>query len=130
MNRYVIDTHALYWYLINSPKLSAAASHVFDEADNGQALLYAPSIALAELHYLNKKHNSLLDMAQVIRELEQKAQFVLVPFEGSEVCDFDADSAVPEMHDRIIAGVARRLGVPCVTQDHQITGSGLVAIVW
>ena len=37
MNFYVTDTHALFWYLINSPLLGAGASGAFDEADNGQA---------------------------------------------------------------------------------------------
>jgi len=54
MNYYVADTHALYWYLINSPLLGAGASAAFDEADNGNALIYIPSIVLAELYFLNK----------------------------------------------------------------------------
>ncbi len=37
MNFYVSDTHALFWYLINSPALGANARVAFDEADAGQA---------------------------------------------------------------------------------------------
>jgi hypothetical protein len=46
------------------------------------------------------------------------------------VLNFDAESAVPEMHDRIITWLARRLGAPLLTHDPQITASNLVQIVW
>ncbi len=50
MNDYVADTHALYWYLTNSPLLGANASQAFNETDNGNALIYIPVIVLAELY--------------------------------------------------------------------------------
>ncbi|MGI8884189.1 MAG: hypothetical protein ACR2IA_08090 [Pyrinomonadaceae bacterium] len=40
------------------------------------------------------------------------------------------DLVVPEMHDRIIVGVARRLSVPCLTCDTKIIASNLVKVVW
>jgi PIN domain nuclease of toxin-antitoxin system len=130
MNRYVTDTHSLYWYLINSPRLSAQANAAFDEADNGAARIIVPAIVLAELYFLNKKQGFPLDTSAVIAELTRSAQFEVLSFAGQDVLDFDADAAVPEMHDRIIVGVARRLGVPCITCDSQIIASGSVAIVW
>ena len=54
----------------------------------------------------------------------------LVAFEADDVLDFDRDSAVKEMHDRMIVGVARRLNAPLLTKDANITASGLVSIVW
>lgn len=130
MNRYVTDTHALYWYLINSPRLSAKANAVFDEADNGQALLYVPAIVIAELFYLNQKLGQPLDFAATFLQLQQSPQLVLLPFEPADVLDFDAHAAVPEMHDCIIVGAALRLGVPCLTHDGQIVKSGLATVVW
>jgi hypothetical protein len=47
MNFYVSDTHALFWYLINSPLLGVNAHLAFDEADAGQALIYIPAIVIA-----------------------------------------------------------------------------------
>jgi hypothetical protein len=40
------------------------------------------------------------------------------------------DAAVQEMHDRIIAGVARRLGAPLISSDPLIAASGIVTIEW
>jgi PIN domain nuclease of toxin-antitoxin system len=130
MNEYVADTHALYWYLINSPKLGANANNAFDEADNGQALIYIPSIALAELYFLNKKQAIKIDFAAKYKQLEQSGQFILTPFEASDVLDFDKDSAVKEIHDRIIAGVSRRLNAPLLTKDQNITASNVVKTIW
>jgi len=130
MNEYVTDTHALFWYLRNSPLLATNASAAFDEAYTGNAVIYIPSIVLAELYFLNVKYKRPIDFAAEYRKLEAGGQFVLTSFEPSDVLDFDVDSAVTEMHDRIIVGVARRLNAACITKDDNITKSGLVNIVW
>ena len=67
MNFYLADTHAVYWYLINSPLLGANASQVFDEADNGNAVIYIPVIVLAELYYLNQKQGQPIDLPRRLR---------------------------------------------------------------
>jgi PIN domain nuclease of toxin-antitoxin system len=130
MKSYVADTHALYWYLINSPQLGPSASQIFDDAAGGAALIYLPAIVLAELYFLNKKQGQPIDFAMTFAQLKAKSQFVFVSFEAADVLDFDANAAAPEMHDRMIVGAAKRLGFPCLTRDHQIVGSGLVATIW
>ena len=130
MNEYVADTHSLLWYLINSSLLGKNASAAFDEADNGSAFIHIPSIVFAELYYLNVKHNFITDFKADFQKISQSGQFILAPFEAEDVLDFDKDSAVKEMHDRIIVGVARRLNVPLMTKDQNISASGLVKIVW
>jgi PIN domain nuclease of toxin-antitoxin system len=130
MNHYVADTHALFWYLTNSPQLGAQASAAFDEADNDQAIIYLPSIVAAELYFLNKKLSGAINFNKEMAALFQAGQFVFVPFTASDSLDFDADSAAGEMHDRIIAGVARRMNVTLLTRDVQIANSGVVATVW
>ena len=130
MTSYVTDTHTLYWYLTASPNLGAEAKAAFDEGLQGSALIYIPAIVIAELYYLNKKQGSPMDIAAIIARLQQSAQFILLPFEAADVLEFHANSAVPEMHDRMIAGVARRLNIPCLTCDKQIVSSGLVKVVW
>ena len=130
MNDYVTDTHALYWYLLNLSLLGANASAAFDEADNGNAIIYIPAIVVAELYYTNVKLKNQIDFNVEFQKIKQSGQFVLVPFEADDVLDFDKDSAVTEMHDRIIVGVARRLNAPLLTKDVNITTSGLVNIIW
>ncbi len=130
MNGYVTDTHALFWYLTNSPQLGSNASRAFDEADAGAAMIYVPAIVLAELYYVNEKRGRPLDFAAEYARLSSGGQFVLLPFAPDDVLEFDAAQTVPEMHDRMIVVSARRLGLPCLTRDSEITASSIVATIW
>lgn len=130
MNFYVTDTHALFWYLINSPLLGAGASGAFDEADNGRALIYIPAIVLAELYFLNEKKQRPIDFGTKYQRLEQSRQFVLLPFFPATMLDFDTCKSVNEMHDRMIVADARRLNATLITRDYEITASGLVQTIW
>ncbi len=130
MNEYVADTHALLWYLTASPRLSATAKAAFDEGVKNLAFIHIPSIVLAELYFLNVKHNYPIDFTAEFQKLNASGQFILTSLEPQDVLDFDKDSIVSEMHDRIIVGVARRLSAACITKDDSITRSGLVNIVW
>ena len=62
--------------------------------------------------------------------LKTQSHFLLVPFDPDDVIDFDSDSAVPEMHDRIIAGLARRMQATLLTNDLEIVNSGVVSTEW
>lgn len=106
MNDYVTDTHALYWYLTASPKLGGKAQAAFVAGEQGQARLYVPSIVLAELYYLNSKYNQPLAFAQEYERLSEGGQFHFVDFRAVDVLHFDSLAAIPEMHDRMIVGVA------------------------
>jgi PIN domain nuclease of toxin-antitoxin system len=130
MNLYVADTHALYWYLTASPHLSDAARAAFDEGVHGEALIYVPAIVLAELYYLNQKLGQPLDFAEEYARFEHSSQILMLEFNPSDVLSFDQDAAVPEMHDRIIVGLARRLGAMCISRDPLIMNSDLVSVVW
>jgi hypothetical protein len=38
----VTDTHALIWYLENSPRLSITANQFFEQCDRGEIIIYVP----------------------------------------------------------------------------------------
>ena len=127
---FVVDTHALFWYLTDDSRLGNDASAVFDQAEQGLAFIHIPSIVIAELYFLVRKHRAAMDFGPQILQLESAPQFILTPFDAEDVLDFDRDSAVKEMHDRIIVGVARRLDAPLLTKDKNIIQSNLVNVVW
>ncbi len=127
---YVTDTHSLYWYLTTDKKLSKTASAIFDAAEDEQTQIVISAIVIAELYWLNKKWKSFEDFSAIYQELQERPEFLFKPLLPEEILDFDAHSAVSEMHDRIIAGLARRLDVPLITIDPQITAAGLVEIIW
>jgi predicted nucleic acid-binding protein len=126
----VSDTHALYYYLTAGPRLGENARAALLAADQGQAIVYIPSIVIAELYYLNIKLGQPLDFAQELHKLAAAGQFWFVDFKATDVLRFDALSAIPEMHDRIVVGVAHALGLPLLTRDQAILNSGVVQTIW
>jgi hypothetical protein len=79
---------------------------------------------------MNEKLGRQLDFAAEVQRLRESSQFVLVPFLPEDVFELETNQAVPEMHDRIITGVARRLNAVLLTRDPQIVERPLVATVW
>jgi len=130
VNAYVADTHALYWYLTAGAQLGAHALAAIREGEQGEARIYIPCIVLAELYYVNVKYGRPLDFRQEYERLAMSGQFTFVDFRAADVVQFDALSVIPEMHDRIIAGVAYDLKIPCLTRDPAIVNSGLIQTVW
>lgn len=127
---YVVDTHSLIWYLTNRQRLGPRAGAVFDAAERGETQLVISAIVLAELFYADRKWRLFADFGQAYTELRAIPFIECVAFEPDDVVDFAQDAAVPEMHDRIITGLARRLGVPLVTADPLIAAAGVAAIIW
>lgn len=130
MSIYVTDTHALYWYLTDSPNLGKNAKNAFSSGEQGRSLIYIPSIVMAELYYLNVKYGSPLDFAHEYRRFADAGQFRFSDFHASDVLRFHSLLTIPEMHDRIIAGVAYAMGAPLLTRDPEIIRSNLVQTVW
>jgi len=130
MNRYVIDTHALFWYLTQSPRLSSTAKAVFEQGIAQTAILVIPVIVLAELYYLNEKAGRPLDFAKEYARIENSSQFEILSLHAQDIVDFTKDSAIVEMHDRMITGVARRLNAACVSRDRNIAASTQIRVIW
>lgn len=127
---YVVDTHALIWYLLADKKLSQSALAIFQAAERGETRLLLPAIVLAELYFANAKFKWFADYKTVYKDILSRRFFKFLPFDHHHVLEFDRDAAVPEMHDRMITSVARRLNAPLITSDPLIAAAGIVTIVW
>lgn len=127
---YVVDTHALIWYLLNNKKLSPTARMIFQAAEQNQTILIIPAIVVAELYYSNAKNNWFADFISLYTDLISKPFIQFIPFEHLHVPNFSQDAIIPEMHDRMIAGAARRIGAPLITSDPLIVNSRIVTTVW
>ena len=128
--QFVIDTHALWWYLNSSRRLSAAAATVFGFAMTGNATLIVPTIAVAEYYFVARKagepvaSSSLMDALSQVRGLE-------VPELGAAQLELlDRFPEIPEMHDRLIAAEALIRGAPLVTRDALLTASPQIETIW
>lgn len=126
----MVDTNALIWYLMDDSKLGRQAGEVFSAAERGETRLVIPAIVMAELYYADKKFSLFADFRGVFHRLQAAPYVRFLAFEAEQVLDFDRDKDVPEMHDRIIAGIARRLNAPLIASDSKIVEAGVAEIVW
>lgn len=125
---YVVDTHALFWFLTGNKRLSITAMQVFVAAERGETRLVVSAIALAELFFVNAKLGEPIDFRAAYGQLATHPAYRLVGVSPADIADVDRDSHIPEMHDRILAGLARRLACPIITRDQVIMSA--VDTVW
>ena len=127
---YVVDTNALIWHLSDDRRLGRTAAAVFAAAERGETRLILSAVVIAELYYADRKFGIFSDFVAVFRRLQQAPHFRLMAFEAEDVLRFTEDEAVPEMHDRIIAGLARALEAPLLTSDARIASADVVKVIW
>ena len=130
MKRYVSDTHTLFWHLTGSDKLGPNAAQAFVEGEEGNAVIYVPTIVLAELYYLNRKLRLPLDFAQTFQRIAETSHFCLIPLLPEDIAAFDSLPAELEMHDRMIARSACRLDAVLLTRDATIIASAAARTAW
>jgi hypothetical protein len=82
------------------------------------------------MFYADKKWKLFDNFEEIYAGLKKQPHFRFLALEPDHVLDFTEDAAVPEMPDRIIAGLARRLGVPLLTNDPLITTAGGARTEW
>ncbi len=129
MNSYVTDTMALILFL-EKRRMPNTVKAIYEEVQKGNAQLFVPSVVLAEIAYLSEKERidtsisevkELLNNCETITELPLRLEIIETAFEISDV---------PELHDRLIAGAAREMNAPLVTNDPDITNSSYVKSIW
>ncbi len=99
-------------------------------ADLGLDEIRIPAIVFAEIAYLSEKGRIELSLNDVFEHLhtytsysEQALTFPIV-LESYKISD------IPELHDRLIAGTAKFLKYPLITNDPIIQKSSFVTTLW
>jgi PIN domain nuclease of toxin-antitoxin system len=132
-NKYVLDTHAIIWYLEGNPRLGNAAKSVLDATEYD---LVIPIIALAEAAFtVAQGKTNIPNVAQLLADLNDDPRMQIMAlsypiFELSQTL-----SGIPEMHDAFIVATAvwlRNQGyqVSLLTKDREIVRSSEIEIVW
>jgi PIN domain nuclease of toxin-antitoxin system len=127
---FCLDTHAIYWRRIASPKLAPAAAQAFEDAVHGKAILIVPYVVVAELFYLLQKHGEARLFAPLLADLQTFPYYRLEPMALGDLAALDSMTEIPEMHDRLIALAAKRLGATIVTKDATIQACPQVKCIW
>lgn len=128
--RFVIDTHALWWYLEDPGLLSATARTIFRLGESAGAILVIPAIAVAEAYFVSVKLRKPLPPASLLDALADVRGLELPELGQAQLELLDRFPEIPEMHDRLIAADAVLRSAPLVTRDALLTASPQVETVW
>ena len=132
MSDFVTDTHGIIWYFEADQRLGPQASAAYEACDNGDALIYVPTICLVELVYLQEKGRVPATLyTRFGAALKAGTSGFIVADLTLGVVETLAKipkTSVPDMPDRIIAATALHLDLPLITRDKEIRLSSVVSI--
>jgi PIN domain nuclease of toxin-antitoxin system len=131
--RYVIDTHALIWFLEKNPRLGAHATAILSDPESSLVL---PAIALAESVWIVERGRTSIPSAQLLLDAVIADPRITIYALDQSVLEQTLNlSAISEMHDRQIVAtviVLQNQGEQAVllTVDRNITESEYIEIIW
>lgn len=100
------------------------------DADAGGHHIYLSAITLMEILYLPEAKRINVRLPELIGLVSSSANYEIVPVNADVVLAAAEVNDVPELHDRIIVGTAKWLGVPILTGDEIIRRSRHVQTIW
>lgn len=133
MSMYVTDTHPLIYYHSHAQRhLSDRARVVFEQAENGEALILIPAPALWEVSMLEQAGHIKLNQpfGEWLRDLLRKPCFDCTPLDADIIAEARTYNFNNDIFDAAIVATARLRDLPLITRDAAITNSGLVEIYW
>ena len=133
MTGVIADTHALIWYLLDSPRLSAPALAQFEMCQTAGSKVGVSSISIVGIIYLIEKGRIPPTTLPLLEEglLERPALLEIIPVTNliALTVQHVPRQQILDLPDRIIAATALHLDVPLITRDRKIRLSR-VATVW
>ncbi len=130
---YVIDTHALIWFLEGNSRLGNQATTILC---NPASILILPAIALAEALWIVERGKTSIPSSKSLLDIvTADPRIIIYPLDTDVVTQTLILSSINEMHDRQIVATAiviQNKGNPVslLTCDQNITASDLITIVW
>jgi len=106
------------------------AKEKFETAEEGQAEILIPAMVFSELGYLaeNNRIDTDLKEAQIYLDKHENIKEQSLTLENV-MSAFEIDD-IPELHDRLIAGTGKNLGLEIITNDPEIQSSKKVRTIW
>jgi PIN domain nuclease of toxin-antitoxin system len=127
---YVVDTHALVWYLTADKRLGKGARSALASVDNGSDHAIIPVIVLAEVMYLEEKGRIKFDLNKLMANLQGNENYSIAPLTLDVVLAAKHLPEVPELFDRMIAATAIVNDAVLVTRDPVFDELKTVKTVW
>lgn len=129
MSKFVSDTMALVLHL-EKRKMPNKAKEIFEATEKSEHEVYIPAMVVAEIGYLSEKGRVETTISAVEAKMEQCEYFKEKPLDAAVVkASFEIDD-IPELHDRLIAGTAKAMGLDIITNDPDMEQSAHVNTIW
>ena len=131
--RYVVDTHALVWFLEGNSRLGTNAKTILANPDSQ---LILPAIALAEAVWIvDRGRTSIPSVTDLFDAVNSDPRIAIYPIDQAVIEQSISLSVITEMHDRLIVATAlilenRGKKIGLLTCDRNITASALITIIW
>ena len=131
--KYVVDTHALIWFLENNPRLGKSVSAVLSDPVSD---LILPVTALAEACWLVERgKSSVPSVIALLAAVDADTRVTVSALTAEIVRETITLHAISEIHDRQIVATTLLIGrdghrVALLTKDANIVASKLVDVVW
>jgi len=134
-HKYILDTHALIWFVEGNSRLSESAKAVLSAA-NSQMVL--PLIALAESALIiERKRTTIPNVSRFLTSVYADSRIEIYPltldvFERSLTPE---GLRIPELHDRFIVSTGLHLQdlgdtVEIITKDQAISDADVLSVIW
>ncbi|MBI5212133.1 MAG: PIN domain-containing protein [Nitrospirae bacterium] len=127
---FVTDTHPLLWWFTDNPRLSLKASGIFASCENGENIIFVPSIVIAEALSIFDKKRISFDFKKLFKKINESENFVIIALDYSILQKMVDLKDIPELHDKIIVSTAKYLSLPIITKDETIHNISSVKAIW
>ncbi|MBE9167770.1 PIN domain-containing protein [Pleurocapsales cyanobacterium LEGE 06147] len=130
MDTYVVDTHALAWFVSEDKRLSPRATHILSQAEAGEVQVLIPTLVLAELTHIAQKKRVTVTIEKLLEKIDRGDGFTIVSF---DFLIFQKMLQLPEtwdIHDRIIAATTTYYQAILITRDDVLRDSSKLKTVW
>lgn len=127
---FVADTHALLWWFTESPKISLKASEIFEKCEEGENIIFIPSIVIAEALSIFDKRRISFNFKNLFKKINDSENFVLIALDYPIIEKMVALKEIPELHDKIIVSTAKYLKVPIITKDKILQNLPKIETIW
>jgi len=128
----VTETHALVFHAAGGGKLGARAAAFFDRCERRGAILYVPTVVMWECSLLARA--SRINLRRTVRtffdDLFSNPAYQPLDVTPETVCVADELRFTRDPFDALICASARTVGLPLITRDADIRGSGTVKVIW
>ena len=117
MLKFIADTQAIEIFLNGQTVINKNIDKIFCDTDQGKNIIINPSMVIAEIGYPNEKGRIPISIEFKETILNSSIIYVEEPLSIDIIKTSFEITDIPELYDKLIAGTARYLQIPILTND-------------